>query len=49
MKVKVVSTSSNTLNHLISYYGDKVRLKFSGSVLQQKPVTYNHEKVVNII
>ena len=46
--LKVVSTSSNTLNLLINYYGGKVRLKFSGSVLQQKTVTYSHKKVVNL-
>ena len=46
--IKVVSTSSNTLNLFINYYGGKVRLKFSGSVLQQKTVTYSHKKVVNL-
>ena len=34
--LEAVSASSNTLNPLINYYGDKVRLKFTGSVLQQK-------------
>ena len=42
--LEAVSTSSNTLNPLINYYGEKVRIKFSGSVLQQKIVTYNHKK-----
>ena len=46
--LEVVSTSNNTLNQLINYYGDKVRLKFTGSILQQKIVTYNHKKVVNL-
>ena len=36
--LEVVSTSSNTLNPLINYYGDKVRLRFTGSILQQKIV-----------
>ena len=33
---EAVSASSNTSNPLINNYGDKVRLKFTGSVLQQK-------------
>ena len=45
--LKVISTSSNTLTPSINYYGDK-QLKFTGSVLQQKAVTYNHKKVVNL-
>ena len=44
---KVVSTSDNRLAPSLNYYGDKARLKFTGSVLQQKTVTYNHKKVVN--
>ena len=46
--LEVVSTSDHTSSPSISYYGDKVRLKFTGSVLQQKRVTYSHKKVVNI-
>ena len=46
--LKVVSTPNNTLTPPVNYYGDKVRLRFTGSVLQQKTVTYSHKKVVNI-
>ena len=46
--LEVVSTSSNTLTPSVSYYREKVRLKFTGSVLQQKIVTYRHRKVVNL-
>ena len=46
--LKVISTTNNTLTPSINYYGDKVRLKFIGSVLQHKTVTYSHQKVVNI-
>ena len=45
--LEVVSISNNTLTPSINYYGDKVRLRFTGSVLQQKTVTYGHKKVVN--
>ena len=45
---KVVSTPDNNLTPSVNYYGDTARLKFTGSVLQQKSVTYNHKKVVNL-
>ena len=40
--LEVVSASDHTLSPSINYYGEKVRLKFNESVLQQKKVTYNH-------
>ena len=43
-----VSTSSNTLTLSVNYYGEKARLKFTGSILQQKIATYSHKKVVNL-
>ena len=43
--LEVVSTSNNTLTLSVNYYEDKVRLKFTGSVLQQKTVTYSHKKL----
>ena len=46
--LEIVSTSNNTLTPAINYFGDKVRLIFTWSVLQQKRVTYSHKKVVNI-
>ena len=46
--LEVVSTTSNTLTPCVSYYGDKVRLRFTGSVLQQKTVICSLIKVVNI-
>ena len=45
---EVVSTSDNTLTPSVNYYGDKVKLRFTGSVLQQRKVTYSHIKVVNL-
>ena len=46
--LEVVSTSNSTLTPSINYYGDKARLKFTESILQQKRVTYSHKKVVNL-
>ena len=36
--LEVISTSDNTITPSINYYGDKARLKFTGSVLQQKTI-----------
>ena len=44
----VVSTSDNALSPEINYKENKIRLNFSGSILQQKIITYNHKKVVNL-
>ena len=46
--LEVVSKINNTLSLSVNYYGDKVRLRFTWSVLQQKIVTYSHKKVVNL-
>ena len=46
--LKVVSTTNNTLTPSVTFYRGKVRLRFTGSVLQQKALTYSHKKVVNI-
>ena len=47
--LEVVSTADNTLTPSINYYEDKARLRFTGSVLQRKTVTYSHKKVVNVM
>ena len=39
---------TNTLTPSINYYGGKVRLRFTGSVLQQKTATYNQKKKLEI-
>ena len=46
--VEVVSKTDNTLIPSVNYYEDKVRLRFTGNVLQQITVTFSHKKVVNI-
>ena len=43
--LEVVFMSNNTLTLSVNYYEDKVRLKFTGSVLQQKTVSYSHKKL----
>ena len=44
--LEVVSTSSNTLTPSVNR--EKARLKFTGSILQQKIVTYRHRNVVKL-
>ena len=45
---KAVSTSDNSLNATLNYYGIKIRVKLTGDCLNQQKITYNHGKVVNI-
>ena len=42
--LEVVSASNNTLTPSVNYNGSKARLRFMGSVLQQKTVTYSKKK-----
>ena len=42
--LEVVSRSNNNLTPAINYYGERKRLKFTRSVLQQKRVIYSHKK-----
>ena len=40
--MKLPTTSDNSLNPKVSYYGTKTRLKFRGSCLKQDKITFNH-------
>ena len=42
------TTSDDSLNTALSYYGSKTRVKFTGSCLKQPTISYTHGKVVNI-
>ena len=46
--IKTPTTSDNSLTPAVSYYGNKTRVKFTGSCLQQAKLSYTHGKVVNI-
>ena len=46
--IKPSATSDNSLIPELNYYGNKVRVKFTGSCLKQPKISYTHEKVVNI-
>ena len=46
--IKPPTTSDNSLNPTLSYYGTKIRLQFTRSCLKQPNVTFTHKKVVNI-
>ena len=45
---KPPTTSENSLNPKLNYYGYNIRAKLTGSCLKQSKVTYTHKKVVNI-
>ena len=47
--IKPPTTSDNSLNPALNYYGTKIRVKFTGSCLKQSKISYNHGKVVNIV
>ena len=44
---KSPTTSDNTLSP-VTYYGNKTRVKFTGSCSKQPKISYTHGKVVNI-
>ena len=46
--IKPPTTSDNSLNPVLNYYGTKTRVKFTGSCLKQSKISYTLGKVVNI-
>ena len=46
--IKSPTTSDNSLNPRLSYYGTKTRIQFIRSCLKEPNVTFTHKKVVNI-
>ena len=46
--IKPPTTSDNSLTPVLSYYGTKIRVKFTRSCLKQSQISYAHGKVLNI-
>ena len=46
--IKPPATSDNSLTPVLSYYGTKTRVKFTGSYLKQPKISYTHGPLVNI-
>ena len=46
--IKLPTTSDNSLNPELNYYGTKTRVKFAGSCLEQSSHVLTHKKIVNI-
>ena len=46
--IKTSTTSDNILTPALNYYGNRVRVKFTGSHLRQQKVSHNHLNIVNI-
>ena len=42
--IKPPTTSDNSLNPELNYYGIKTRVKFTGSCLKQLKITYAHKR-----
>ena len=45
--IKPSTTSNNSLNPRLSYYGTKVRVQFTKSCLKQSDHIFTHQKIVN--
>ena len=46
--IKQPTTSDSSLTPRLNYYGNKVRVKFTGSCLKQPIILYTHSNIVNI-
>ena len=46
--INSVTASDYSISPDLSYYGNKIRVKFNGSCLKQNKITYAHGKRVNI-
>ena len=46
--IKAISTSDISLTPTLSYYGTKIKVKFTGSCLKPSKFSYAHGKIVNI-
>ena len=46
--IKPRTTSNNSLNRILHFYGTKTKVSFDMSCLKQDKVTFNHGKIVNI-
>ena len=46
--IKLPATSGNSLTPSINYRGNKIRVKFIGTILKQPKILYTHGKTVNI-
>ena len=46
--IKTSTTSDNILTPALNYYGNRVRVKFTGSHLRRQKVSHNHLNIVNI-
>ena len=46
--IKPPTTSNYSLNPRLSYYGNKIRVQFTGSCLKQPKFSFTHKKILNI-
>ena len=48
LSIKLFTTSNNSLNPRLQFYGTKVRVQFTKSCLKQPNHIFTHKKIVNI-
>ena len=47
-RINSITESNYSFNPELSYFGNKIRVKFNRSYLKQDEVTYTHGEIVNI-
>ena len=47
-RISSITVPNYSITLELSYYGDKIRVKFNGSCLEQDKLIYTHGKIVNI-
>ena len=47
-RITSITTSNYSITPELSYFGNKIRVKFNGSCLKQDKITYTHGTIVNI-
>ena len=47
-RINFITGSNKSVTPKLSYYGNKIRVQFSGSCLKQDNIKYDHRKLVNI-
>ena len=47
-RINSITVSNYNITPKLSHYGNKIKVKFSGSCLKQDKITFNHRKTVNI-
>ena len=47
-RINSITASNHSITPELSYYGNKIRVKFNGSCLKQDRIKYTHGTIINI-